>query len=104
MKFQFYTSTPGLIDFPREQRFRVWRAAHRKLQQSDSSYRHEVHRGWLRILVPIIVSVLLQLLPLGVALQVNLNLICLVSIIYFSFCLQTLMNERVGKELKERQA
>jgi hypothetical protein len=43
MKFQTYTSTPGLERFPKRERLAKWQAAHKHLLREDVRYRKRFH-------------------------------------------------------------
>jgi hypothetical protein len=49
--FSGYRSTEGLAQFPPDQRFRVWRAAHGRLKAKDPAYRARCRRHIVKILV-----------------------------------------------------
>ncbi len=55
--FQTYRSTQGLDQFPPDQRFCVWRAAHSRLKAKDPIYRARCRRFIVKILVATVVFV-----------------------------------------------
>ena len=115
MKFCLYTSTPGLQPYPETERFRVWRSTHKRLMQEDADYRRDVRRFRSRVVrLTLLFMLVVTFLSGGVVLSVTkgpaaillnvagLGVLCLgytIYIVFTSFRVQELMNERVGKAL-----
>ena len=115
MRFCLYTSTPGLERFPQSERFRVWRATHKRLMQEDQGYRRDVRRYrsrviWLNVLFTILTLLLASstvLAATGGRTAILFNVAGLgvlsvgytIYIVVTAFQTQEFMNDSVGKAL-----
>lgn len=116
MKFCTYTSTPGLNHFPVQERFRVWRHAHKELAHDDAGYRRALRLYRRRCLAltllitlssfgfPFLIHWALRDLPILIT-CIALFLIVLFAqvllILGLAFGMQNFQNEKVGRVLQQ---
>jgi hypothetical protein len=114
--FQTYASTEGLDRFPANQRFWVWRGAHKRLKAGDPAYRARCRAFAVKIVVTSVIYCMVATAPgwlrrAGVRLSDTLDeqlsyLAILCGIVYTlyvviaSFRQQAWQNARVAEEIK----
>ena len=102
--FQGYGSTEGPDRFPREQRFHVWRAAHKRLKASDASYRARCRNFF--IINSIVVTPIFCLTCLGLGSLRDFGIFLIATAIYVPYILvvsfrqQRWMNAKIAEEIK----
>ena len=104
MKFQTYTSTPGLNHFPMHDRFKVYRATHKILFGEDAEYRrrYQSYMAKIVVLCILIPGVFLKIVTFGLWPIITLQCAIGISIIFMAFRQQEYQNKRIGEQL-ERQ-
>ena len=116
--FSGYLSTEGLDQFPADQQFRVWRAAHGRLKAKDPAYRARCRRHIAKLLVASVALVLMLQIPFwlresGVVPReyrtVEKIIFLFVPIaVYFAYLLPVMirrtkwLNAKVAEEIKKR--
>jgi len=108
--FQTYAATEGLERFPDEQRFRVWRNAHKKLMQDNADYRWRYYRFAaticaLSILLGPIMTIPSCLTDENVAIEIAVDVLAILvfvpTVVVLSFRQQRWANAKVAEELKK---
>jgi hypothetical protein len=101
MKFQTYTSTPGLERYPQRERFAAWRALHKQLLKDDPQYRKRFH-AYLssNICLACILGAGCLGAPrgiVGLVLYLFVTLCLVATIVYLAFRQQHFMNQSIGR-------
>jgi len=107
MKFQTYSSTPGLERYPQRERFAAWRAVHKHLMRNDPPYLRRFFRYissifWLTCIsmaatfgagyIPVVV--------IRIMVEIFVPVCYAAVIIFLSFRQQHFMNQCIGNCLQ----
>jgi hypothetical protein len=107
--FQTYRSTEGLDQFHDNEKFHVWRAAHKRLKTNDPAYRVRCRRYFWNILLTSLVVVAVSILASRLDNMIEGSLISLAALAVFlpyilivSFRQQRWLNAKVAEEIKNQ--
>jgi hypothetical protein len=107
MKFQTYTSTPGLERFAKQDRFARWQAAHKELLRENVSYRKRFH-SYLGTIVCLSCAMMPFYLPMfgvqlfGIVADISLILGLAATVVYVALRQMTFMNQSIGRHLQSK--
>jgi len=107
MKFQTYTSTPGLDRFPKHERFAKWQDTHKQLLREDASYRRRFNTYLFSMIFLACILMPFYLPFFGINLfgfAMNLFIILGTTIAMICLALRQMrfMNERIGHYLQSK--